>query len=201
MSIKERIPTPAIPRWPIHRLTVAQYHEMMATGILQDGDPVELLEGWLVEKMGKNPPHRIAVRLVFEALSRVLPPGWYADIEAPVSTGDSEPEPDVSVVRGATRDYADRHPGAEDVGLLVEVSDTSVDRDRDLKKRIYAAAGIPVYWIVNLVDRRIEEYTEPTGTGAAADYRRRKDFDENDAVPVMLDGREVGRVTVKDVLP
>ncbi|MBI3269112.1 MAG: Uma2 family endonuclease [Planctomycetes bacterium] len=194
------LPT-AIPRWPIHRLTVDQYHRMLEVGILGSGEPVELLEGWLVEKMGKNPGHRMAVRLVLTALERLLVSGWYVDVEAPVTLTGSEPEPDLSVVRGDTRQYADRHPGPADVGLIVEVAQSSLGSDRGLKGSIYAAAGIPAYWIVNLVDRRIEAYTEPTGSGAEAAYGRRQDHGEAETIPVVLDGRDVARLVVRDVLP
>src|SRR5438105_6396863 len=102
-------PAPGVPEDLIWRLTVDQYHQMVARGILTDDDPVELLEGWLVSKMTKNPAHRASTRLTLEALERVLPEGWYADSQEPVTLESSEPEPDVAVVRGSTRDYLDRH--------------------------------------------------------------------------------------------
>jgi hypothetical protein len=83
----------------------------------------------------------------------------------------------------------------------VEVADSSLRRDRDLKKRIYARAAIPSYWIVNLADRRIEVYTAPSGPGASPDYAERADYAAEDAVPVVIEGREVGRVAVGMVLP
>jgi Uma2 family endonuclease len=113
----------------------------------------------------------------------------------------SEPEPDVAVVRGSDDDYSDHHPGPEDVPLLVEVADTSLRRDRGFKKAIYAKARIAVYWIVNLIDRRVEVYTQPTGPAAAPDYGQHQDFGETDQVPLVIEGREVARIAVSELLP
>jgi Uma2 family endonuclease len=118
-----------------------------------------------------------------------------------VTTADSEPEPDVAVIRGLREDYVARHPGPEDVGLLVEVAEASLDRDRGWKKRIYAAAEIPVYWIVNLVDREIEVFTRPSGPSDQPDYGTRQVFLPGDQVPVVLDGNEVGWIAARDLLP
>src|SRR5207244_3112541 len=144
-------------------LSVAQYHQMLAAGILNDGDPIELLEGWLVSQMTENPPHRLAAELVRVQLEGVVPSDWHVQSPHPVTTEDSEPEPDASVVRGKRRDYKSRHPAASDLGLMVEVADSSLELDRTTKQRIYARAKIPVYWIVNLIDRQVEVYTHPTG--------------------------------------
>lgn len=185
----------------IWRLSVGQYHEMIRTGILTSDDPVELLAGWLVYRMPKNPPHRIATRLAQQALEAVVPAGWYVDAQEPITLNDSEPEPDVMIVRGETRDYRDRHPGPEDVALIVEVADSTLERDRGVKRMVYARAGIPVYWIINVLERVLEVYYDPAGAGEDADYRQRRDYGVSDSVPVMIGGLEVGRVAVRDLLP
>jgi hypothetical protein len=185
----------------IWRLSVDQYHEMIRAGILTDDDPVELLEGWLVYKMPKNPPHRIATRLTRASLERIIVAGWYVESQEPITTEDSEPEPDVGVVRGDTRQYMDRHPGPQDLALVVEVSEATLQRDRGWKKRLYAQANIPVYWIVNLIDRQVEVYTDPTGPAEQPDYRQRQIYQATDAVPVVIDGREIGRIAVCELLP
>jgi Uma2 family endonuclease len=183
------------------RLTVEQYHEMIRNGILTTENRVELLEGWLVPKMPKNPPHRFATRALRKALERILPAGWMVDPQEPVTTSESEPEPDISVIRADADDYRTRHPGPQDVGMATEVSDSSLHRDRTLKKRIYARARIPVYWIINLIDRQIEVYTDPTGPAAEPDYRLRHDYLPGDSIPVMIDSQEIGRLAVNDLLP
>lgn len=191
----------AVPSVPIWRLSVAQYHEMLRTGILGEDDPVELLDGWLVPKMVKNPPHRAATRLVRVALEHVVPQGWYVDPQEPITLSASEPEPDVAVIRGDTREYLERHPGPREVGLVVEIADASLSRDQIVKKSLYAQAAIPVYWIVNLLERRVEVYTDPSGPGQESDYRSRRDYTATDEVPVVLDSREVARIPVQGILP
>jgi Uma2 family endonuclease len=198
---KRRAPGNDIPDVPIYRLTVAQYHAMAKAGILGEDEPVELLEGWLVRKMTKYPPHTLATRLTRRAVEGILPPGWFVDSQEPVTTSESEPEPDVLVVRGDLRDFGERHPGPEEVALLVEVADSSLQYDRGTKKRIYARARIPVYWIVNLIERQVEVYTEPSGPRKRPDYRRHVNYGEAEEVPVLLDGVEVAHVPVRELLP
>jgi Uma2 family endonuclease len=185
----------------VWRLSVDQYHAMIQAGILGEDDPVELLEGVLVEKMAKNPAHATAKRLLMEALRQVLPSGWFVDDQDPVTTADSEPEPDVVVLRGSPRDYSTRHPGPNDTGMVCEVADSSLRHDRRQKNRLYSRARIREYWIVNLIDRQVEVYTDPTGPTKEPDYRNRQDYTAGASVPVVVDGREVGRLSVADLLP
>jgi len=84
---------------------------------------------------------------------------------------------------------------------VMEVADTSLDQDRGTKKRIYAEAGIVIYWIVNLVDRHVEVYTDPTGPADVPDYRHRRDYDPAEEIPLVLDGAEAGRLPVHELLP
>lgn len=114
---------------------------------------------------------------------------------------ESEPEPDASVIRGQRRAFLQHHPMLTDVAMIGEVPDSSLDYDRGIKKRIYARASIPIYWIVNLADRCIEVFTAPTGSGEFPDYLQRQVFGEDDSVPVILDGNEVGRIVMRELLP
>jgi Uma2 family endonuclease len=197
----EEIVETAIPDVPIYRLSVEQYHTMARAGILKEGAPVELLEGWLVPKMTQNPPHRLAAGLLQDALAGLVPAGWRVQIGNPVTTPDSEPEPDLAVIRGSRRDYGDRHPGPRDAALVVEVANTSLRQDRGAKKRLNARAGIPVYWILNLQSRHIEVYTDPTSTAKRSDYDVRHDYEPSDDILVVLDGIEIGRIPVQELLP
>ena len=191
----------AIPNDLILRLSVEQYHAMIKAGILADDDPVELLEGWLVFKMPKNPPHRVATRLVRTALENILPPGWYVDSREPITLQNSEPEPDIVVVRGDTRQYLERHPGAEDVAIVIEVSDTTLGRDRTIKKRTYARAGIPVYWIVNLVEAQVEVYDRPSGDSEHPDYGQMLIYGRSTVLPIAIAGVTIGAIDVDALLP
>jgi len=191
----------AIPNDLILRLSIEQYHAIIQAGILTDDDSVELLEGWLVFKMPKNPPHRVTTRLVRTALENILPSGWYVDSQEPITLSNSEPEPDIVVVRGDTRQYLDRHPGAEDIALIIEVSDTTLQRDRTVKKGIYARAGISIYWIVNLVEEQVEVYSQPLVEVEQPDYSQRLDFGRSAVIPIIIEGREIGAIAVDALLP
>ena len=186
---------------PIARLSVEQYHKMIQAGIFTDDNRVELLEGLLVQKMSKNPPHRVSTNLVTESLRSFVPMGWYVDSQEPITTETSEPEPDVAIIRGSTRDYTDRHPGPGDVALVVEVADASIELDQRTKQRVYASAGIAIYWIVNLIERRVQVYTRSSGPAEEPGYGHRQDVALGESVPVLVGGKEVGRVAVADILP
>jgi Uma2 family endonuclease len=190
-----------VPDVPIYRLTVEQYHAIARAGILDEDAPVELLEGWLVQKMTQNPPHVLAVGLLYDALVASVPGDWHVRAGNPVATADSEPEPDLAVIRGSRRDYRDRHPGPQDAALVIEVADTSLRQDRETKKRVYARAGIAVYWLVNLIERQIEVYTEPASAADPPDYGQRRDYGPDASVPVVLGGVEVGSLRVAEFLP
>ena len=192
----------AIPAdYTIVPLSVAQYHAMAAAGILEEGAPIELLEGYLVEKMTKHPPHTVATKLMQAALSQLAPAHFHVGVQEPITLSDSEPEPDVVMVRGAIRDFAARHPGAAEVALVVEVADAALRRDRNAKRRIYARAGIPHYWIINLIGGCVETYSDPTGAGQQATYRHSATRYGDDELSVVIDGIEVGRLAVRDILP
>jgi Uma2 family endonuclease len=186
----------SIPQW-----SVARYQRMIETGILNGDDKVELLENYVVLKMPHNPPHDGTLDVVSGTMGQILPAGWFLREQKAVALSDSQPEPDVAVVRGNRRSYLVRHPGPTDIGLLIEVADTSLLRDQRDKTRIYARAGIVCYWIVNLVDQRIEVYTQPSGPMAVPAYGSFQIYQPGDNVPLVLDGNNVGSVAVADLLP
>jgi Uma2 family endonuclease len=178
-------------------MNVHEYERITAAGALED-DRVELIDGYLVRKTAKNPPHSWTTREILDLLAGLLPPGWIWRLEQPVRIPDfDEPEPDIAIVRGNKDDYKRRTPEPTDVALLVEVSETTLYRDQGEKLLAYAKGGIPIYWIVNLVDGHVEVYTGP-GLGG---YLSRQDFKPGQAVPVVIDGHEVGRIPVTNILP
>jgi Uma2 family endonuclease len=184
----------------LHRFTVEQYHRLIDNGVLTTEDRVELLEGWIVDKMPHNPPHDGTVSRINRRILRLLPENWLLRVQAAITLAVSEPEPDLAVVRGPEDVYFERHPGPRDIALLIEVADSSLLEDRRDKGLIYARARIPVYWIVNLRDSCIEVYTQPTA-GRAPRYRRQHDFRRGESVPLILDGKEVAQIAVKELLP
>lgn len=183
------------------RISVERYNGMIAAGNITPDDRVELLEGLLVYKMSKSPPHRIANGKVRRALEPLVPPGWYLDTQEPITLDDSQPEPDAAVIRGRTEDYSTRHPQPDDIALLIEVADSSLRRDREDKRRVYARNGIAVYWIVNVADRLVDVYTDPSGPVLTPDYAATTTYRPGDAVPVVIAGTAAGTVNVADLLP
>ena len=182
----------------IWKLNIDKYHAMIAAGIIEEDAQLELLEGLLVLKMPKNPPHRISTKLIRAALEKIIPNGWYVDSQEPITLSDSEPEPDVMVIRGQTTDYRDRHPQALDIELVIEVSDATLERDRTMKKRIYANAGIPIYWILNLRDRQLEVYTQPRME--ESEYAYSQIFTESESITITLKEVGLGAILIKDLL-
>jgi len=190
------------PPYPLKRFTVEEYYKMIAAGVFIDDDRFELLEGWIIHKpMTRNPPHEVAIDLVHERLFSVLPPGWRVRNQGSIRTGDSVPEPDLAIARGAARDYLARHPGPDDLALVIEVSDSTLAEDRSLKARLYARAKIQAYWIVNVVDGQIEVHGDPSGPLDAPGYRERTVVGPDGEVALVLDGREVARIVARDLLP
>jgi hypothetical protein len=197
-------PTPTISTavsGALYRFSVQQYHAMIQAGILLDGDPVELIEGFLVTHMPINPPHATICFLVAEAMRSIIPKTYHVREEKPITLGDSEPEPNTYIAVGRGLDFFQVHPVAAQVPLVIEVADSTLAADRTTMARIYARAAIATYWIVNSVDRQIEVYTDPSGPAEPATYRQRQDFALGTQVPVVLDGVAVGRLNVADVLP
>ena len=194
--------TPVLPQGShLRRFTVDEYHAMARNGILTEDDAVELLEGWLVHKMTKNPPHTATTRYTRAALEKCLPPGYFVDSQEPITLSDSEPEPDVFIIRGTLDDYTRTHPHVQDVVLVVEVADSSLEQDRSTKKRVYACDGVAVYWIANLVDAQIEVYTQPSGPVRSPDYGSKLVYHRGDAIPVVIDGTIIDTINVAELLP
>jgi Uma2 family endonuclease len=184
----------------LSRLTVDQYHRMIQSGILPEGEPIELIEGYLVQKMSWGTPHDEALDSLDEFLLPLVPAGWYARSQRAISLADSEPEPDYVVVRGPRARNRGHHPYAADVGLVIEISDSSLKYDRFDKARVYARAAIPAYWVVNVVDKVVEVFTRPSGATGAPGYAQHDEYPVGTAVPVVLDGTQVGTVAVADVM-
>ncbi|HWG46912.1 MAG TPA: Uma2 family endonuclease [Gemmataceae bacterium] len=184
----------------IARFSVARYQRMVETGILTADDKVELLENYVVLKMPRNPPHDSTIQRMLEKLFPCRPPGWGLRVQSAIALADSQPEPDFAFVRGSAADYENHHPGATETGLVIEVADSSLLRDQRDKTRIYARAGLPCYWIINLVDRRIEVYSQPSGPTAVPAYGSFQTYQPGDALPLILDGITVGMVPVSELL-
>jgi Uma2 family endonuclease len=185
----------------MRKVTVDEYHRMIDNGILTEDDPVELIEGWIRYKMPGDPLHASRNEVTRHALERILTGDWIVRARCAITLSDSEPEPDLVVVCGPPKRYYDHHPGPREIGIVIEVANTTLQLDRTEKERIYARAGLPHYWIVNLVDGQVECYSDPSGPGASPAYRQRTDYRPGDAIPLVLGGQTVGSVPARDILP
>lgn len=148
------------------RFTVAEYRQMAEAGILDPDEPVELLDGEIVQMSPIGSRHLSAVGRTTRAFFKALGDRAFISTQNPIDTDEfGEPEPDVALLRPSPDDYASAVPTGADVLLLVEVADSSLLKDRQVKLGIYASAGVPEVWIENLVDDMIEVYTDPTPGG------------------------------------
>lgn len=183
----------------VYRLTVDQYEAMVASGFFGKRGRLHLIDGILVRKMTKHPPHVIACERTRDALLRRVPPGWRVTTEAPVRIPDfNEPEPDLAVVRenAQEEEFEQRHPQPADVALMVEVAHSSLDEDLKMAG-IYAGAGISSYWILDLVRGQVLVYSQPVPSG----YGVCDVLMPGHAIPVVIDGVEVEPIPVADIMP
>jgi Uma2 family endonuclease len=146
-------PLSGAPLWP---LSVAAYHVLGETGLIPKN--TELLYGFVYTKMSKSPLHSALVRRLKDLLEQAMSPGRFLDSEQPISCKDSEPEPDLAVLRGAKEDFWSQHPHTAE--LAIEVCVTSHDYDRS-KLRAYATAGVKECWLVLGPEKQIEFYRQP----------------------------------------
>ena len=190
---------PAVPPFAVSRFTVDEYHKLIENGVLTARHRIELIHGWLVTKMTLNPPHNYGVNALMQAFLS-LGAATTVRVQQPITTADSEPEPDVVLAVGSHADYKTRQPNPSECVVVAEVADSSLRFDQTTKLELYAGAKVAVYWIVNLMDRRVEVYTQPRG-GKSPTYKQRTDYGPDDAVPVVVAGKTVGTVAVKELLP
>ena len=180
--------------------TVPEYERMVAVGLLKEDEPIELLEGYLVKKMPRNNSHDHSIRRINPRLVKLLPDEWTVQCQCAVVFDTSKPEPDFSIARGNESTYAKRQPRSSDIAFVIEVCDSSLNFDRVDKARIYARAGIPVYWVVNAIDGEIEVMTDPSGSADEPAYRTQTLFKKGENVPVVLDGTTVGSIPVDEII-
>jgi Uma2 family endonuclease len=182
-------------------MTRAEYDRLIEAGVFQEDDPIELLGGELVVREPQGSAHHTAVGLMEDALRAALGPGWFLRNQGPVALDDeSEPEPDIAVVRGNRRDYSREHPARP--ALVIEVALSRLPFNQNHKGSLYARAGLADYWIVNLIDRVIEIYRAPV-TDPAARFGWRYATREVVAADGFVSPLAAphARIAVTDVLP
>lgn len=143
----------------VRRWTREEYERLVNAGVFH-GEPIELIGGQLVVAEPQGAYHSSRIGAAGDALRALLPPGWVVRIQMPVALDDeSAPEPDLALVPGTWADYDTGHPGPP--ALVIEVAESSLSFDRREKGSLYARAGVPDYWVLNLVDRVLEVYRDP----------------------------------------
>ena len=146
--------------------TRAEYHRMGEVGILTRGDRVELIRGEIIKMSPRGRRHRAFIDNLTKLLGARLAGRAIVSVQMPIALADdTEPEPDVQILRRRTVPYKDREAHADDALLLIEVAQTSLAYDRSTKLRLYAAAGIPEYWVVDCVAESIEVHRAPDAGG------------------------------------
>jgi Uma2 family endonuclease len=154
----------------IKRWTRAEYDRLSAAGYFNPEARLQLIQGEIVEMSPQGAAHATAIRRMTRALETAFRGGHDIRVQLPIAlSDDSEPEPDVAVVRGTIEDYEERHPST--AVLIGEVADSTLRFDQTRKLAMYAAAGIPEYWVLNLVDRTLDVHREPFSSGSATFLR------------------------------
>jgi Uma2 family endonuclease len=184
----------------LRRWKRVEYDRLVDLGTF-DNDPIELIGGHLVVAEPKGSYHTSAVGAAEYAVRAALPPGWIVRTQAPVALDDeSEPEPDLAVVPGRPGDYRDAHPTQP--ALAIEVADSSLAFDRIRTGSLYARAGLPDYWILNLIERVLEVYRDPVPDPSAPHgwhYRSMTTLAPSDVVtPLAVPSRPIA---VSNLLP
>jgi len=193
--------TPAPAPRPQTRITVEEYRRLVATGVIPENGRIELIRGVLVERSTINPPHATSISRLRKQITRFEEQSVLVRIEAPIALSpDSGPVPDFAVVKGSEDDCEARHPGLEDIYLVIEVSDSSLAVDQTIKLQLYAEAKLPEYWIVNIPDRRVEVYTIPNSDDVSS-YLHRQDYQSNEEVPVVVAEQMLVTIPVHEILP
>jgi Uma2 family endonuclease len=149
----------------VRQLNSVEYYQMMESGIICEGERVELILGQIFTMAEKDPRHTLCTRKLFKQLLSLISERADVQSQDPITLpNNSEPEPDVVIARLREDSYANSHPSPADIILVIEVADASIKFDRDTKAPLYAAAGISEYWIVNLIDNRLEIYRQPSNS-------------------------------------
>jgi len=175
--------TPISIPFPVRRLSVTEYHKMGEIGIFGEDEHIELIDGVIREMSPKGTRHTSSVSNLTNLLPQLLAGKALIRVQDPIVLyDDTEPEPDVVVIKPRGNAYVAAHPRPDDVLLLIEVADTSLEYDKMVKLPRYAVAGIPEVWIVNLIENIIEVYREPFVSSGIGRYRIRMEFIKGDTI-------------------
>lgn len=179
-----------------YAFTVADYHQLIASGHFKRTDRVELISGELTIIPPIGPEHSFHTTRITNTLPQMLPTGVWLRVNEPITIGNhSEPQPDAAVVRERPDGYRSAHPGPKDVLLIIEVADTSAAFDTQVKAKLYSKAGIPEYWVIDVQESCLRVFTEPSARG----YKHIQALERDDTVKsVSINGLAI---QVKELMP
>lgn len=190
-------PSPCLAQ-ALYRLNVRQYEKLLDDGTIADDELVELIEGLLVARSRRSRAAIVAGNKALRILWRMIPPGWHVAKGVPIQTSDwSRPEPDLAVIRGVVEDYDERDATSDDTALVVKIAENHLSAARTDLARLYAMAGIPVYWILDLADGQVEVFSDPHRDS----YQLHQVLGHGQDVPVVVAGIEAAWIAVSDLLP
>ena len=185
--------------YPIRKFNADEYHLLIACGFFGSNPKFELLEGWITPKIPIDPSRSRAVRSLCAWFHQHLGADWIASVQQPIRADRSEPEPDITIFPGPESKYDGRHPSGRETALVIEVANSSLKRDQEIKLPVFAANGVSQYWIVNLIDNHVEVYTQPRG-GKAPANKSRIDYVKGQEIRLVLAGKSVGSLPVSEFL-
>lgn len=177
-----------------HRWTVSDFHRLAEAGILTEDIRVELIDGQLIDMSPIGDLHAACVKRLNDFLGPIVRENAILGIQDPIILDDfSEPQPDVSILHRKRNYYADGHPRPTDILLLIEVADSSAEKDKKVKLPLYGKSGIPECWLINLNEGLIEQYLEPSPDG----YRTIHFYRPGE----VIESEVIGSIAVADLIP
>lgn len=170
------------------KFTVDEYHQLVDLGFFSENDKIELIRGEIIEMAPKRTYHSVCNSLLWKQLYELIGKQAEIRVQEPIILPlDSEPEPDVVIAKKKADNYLAAHPMVEDIILVIEISDSTLKYDKEIKLPLYAEAGIDNYWIVNLVDNRLEVYSNSFSDHQGKfDYRNTKIILPNETTTIPI---------------
>lgn len=173
------------------KFTIDEYHKLLDLGFFSENDRIELIRGEIIEMAPKRTPHSVCNSLLWKQLYELIGKQAEIRVQEPITLAyNSEPEPDVVIAKQKSDNYLSAHPTVKDLILAIEISDSTLKYDKEIKLSLYAEAGINNYWIVNLVDRCLEVYSNPFSNNQENFNYRNKSIilsDEKVDIPEFLE--------------
>lgn len=169
-------------------INVSEYHGMAEAGILKPQDKVELIHGEILEMSPIGSKHAAIVVKLNKLFNHIISDDQLISIQNPICINDlNEPEPDISVLKAKADFYAESHPKGTDTLLVIEVSDSTLSYDKEIKLPLYATGGVPEYWIINLQKNEIEVHRSPEGDV----YKRIQIAQQGDTIELMFNNQSI----------